>query len=94
MRHPRIIIASITLAAAAAMGGGVTAAAATTSHASSPPAASQQSRGHRPHRQAAVEGKAETILVNSRGPAAVLLPERHRGQVPSSPEGWRRCGRR
>ena len=41
MRHPRIIIASVSLAAAAALGGGITAAAATTSHASSQPAASQ-----------------------------------------------------
>jgi len=29
MRHPRIIIASVSLAAAAAIGGGITAAAAT-----------------------------------------------------------------
>ena len=81
MRHPRIIIASITLAAAAAIGGGVTAAAATTSHASSPPAASQQAAATVRTAQATVGGKTETILVNSAGPAAVLLPERHRGEV-------------
>jgi len=40
MRHPRIVIASISLAAAAAIGGGIT-AAATSSHASSMPAVSQ-----------------------------------------------------
>jgi cell division protease FtsH len=50
MRHPRILIASISLAAAAAIGGGITAAAATTSHASSRPAASQQAAATVPHR--------------------------------------------
>ena len=41
MRHPRIIIASISLAAAAAIGGGATVAIAANSSASSPPTASQ-----------------------------------------------------
>ena len=67
MRHPRIIIASISLAAAAAIGGGITAAAATTSHASSPPAASQSSSATVRTVQAAVGGKTETVLVTSQG---------------------------
>ena len=67
MRHPRIIIASISLAAAAAIGGGVTAAAATSSHASSPPAASQHAAATLRTAQAAVGGKTETILVNGHG---------------------------
>ena len=67
MRHPRIIIASISLAAAAAIGGGVTAAAAATSHASSRPAASQHAAATVGTAQAAVAGKTETILVNSQG---------------------------
>src|ERR1700749_1826163 len=67
MRHPRIIIASITLAAAAAIGGGITAAAATTSHASSPPAASQQAAATVRTAPATVAGKTETVLVNSQG---------------------------
>ena len=67
MRHPRIIIASISLAAAAAIGGGITAAAATTSHASSQPAASQPSAATVRTVQATVGGKTETILVNSQG---------------------------
>ena len=66
MRHPRIIIASISLAAAAALGGGITAAAATTSHASSRPAASQAAATVRTV-QATVGGKTETVLVNSQG---------------------------
>ena len=66
MRHPRIIIASVSLAAAAAIGGGITAAAATTSHASSQPAASQAAAPVRTV-QASVGGKTETILVNSQG---------------------------
>ena len=76
MRHPRIIIASISLAAAAAIGGGITAAAATTSHAS-PPAASQPAAGQpaagQPSSatvrtvQATVGGKTETVLVTSQG---------------------------
>ena len=67
MRHPRIIIASITLAAAAAIGGGVTAATAATSHASSQPAASQHATATVRTTQATVGGKTETILVNGAG---------------------------
>src|ERR1700732_1233185 len=67
MRHPRIVIASISLAAAAAIGGGVTAAAATSSHASSQPAASQQATTTLRTVQATVGGKTETILVSSQG---------------------------
>src|ERR1700683_3885289 len=67
MRHPRIIIASLSLAAAAALGGGITAAAATTSHASSQPAASQAAAATVHTVQASVGGKTETILVNSQG---------------------------
>jgi predicted lipoprotein with Yx(FWY)xxD motif len=67
VRHPRIIIASISLAAAAAIGGGITAAAATNSHASSQPAASQSSSATVRTVQAAVGGKTETVLVNSQG---------------------------
>ena len=67
MRHPRIIIASVSLAAAAAIGGGITAAAATTSQASSQPAASQAAAATVRTVQATVGGKTETILVNSQG---------------------------
>ena len=67
MRHPRIIIASLSLAAAAALGGGITAAAATTSHASTQPAASQAAADTVRTIQATVGGKTETILVNSQG---------------------------
>jgi predicted lipoprotein with Yx(FWY)xxD motif len=67
VRHPRIIIASITLAAAAAIGGGVTAAAATTSHASTRPAASQHAAATVRAVHATVAGKTETILVTSQG---------------------------
>jgi predicted lipoprotein with Yx(FWY)xxD motif len=67
VRHPRIIIASISLAAAAAIGGGITAAAATTSHASSRPAASQHAAATVRTAQATVGGKTETILVNNQG---------------------------
>src|SRR5580693_4402483 len=67
MRHPRIIIASISLAAAAAIGGGITAAAATSSPASSRPAASQHATATVRTAQATVAGKTETILVNSQG---------------------------
>ena len=67
MRHPRIIIASISLAAAAAIGGGVTAAAATTSHASSMPATAQHAAAAVRTVQAAVGGKTETVLVTSQG---------------------------
>jgi predicted lipoprotein with Yx(FWY)xxD motif len=62
MRHPRIIIASLSLAAAAALGGGITAAAATTSHASSQAAADTVRT-----LQATVGAKTETVLVNSQG---------------------------
>ncbi|HEV2256485.1 MAG TPA: hypothetical protein VGS06_25350 [Streptosporangiaceae bacterium] len=67
MRHPRIIIASISLAAAAALGGGITAAAATSSPASSRPATSQHATATVRTVQAAVGGKTETILVNGQG---------------------------
>jgi predicted lipoprotein with Yx(FWY)xxD motif len=67
MRHPRIIIASVSLAAAAALGGGISAAAATTSHTSSQPAASQQAAATVRTVQASVGGKTETVLVNSQG---------------------------
>ena len=76
MRHPRIIIASISLAAAAAIGGGVTAATATTSHASTRPAASQQAAATVRTVQATVGGKPETILVNGQGlPLYYYLPD-------------------
>jgi predicted lipoprotein with Yx(FWY)xxD motif len=67
MRHPKIIIASISLAAAAAIGGGVTAAAATSPSASSLPAASQHAPATVRTAQSTVGGKTETILVNSQG---------------------------
>ena len=67
MRHPRIIIASVSLAAVAALGGGITAAAATTSHNTSQPAASQHAAATVRTVQATVGGKTETILVNSQG---------------------------
>jgi predicted lipoprotein with Yx(FWY)xxD motif len=67
MRHPRIIIASISLAAAAAIGGGVTAASATSSHASSRPSTSQHATATVHTVQAAVGSKTETILVNRAG---------------------------
>jgi predicted lipoprotein with Yx(FWY)xxD motif len=71
VRHPRIIIASISLAAAAAIGGGVTAAAATTSHPSSQHAAATVRTV-----QATVGGKTEAILVNSQGlPLYYYLPD-------------------
>ena len=66
MRHPRIIIASISLAAAA-IGGGITAAAAATSHASSQPATAQHAAATVRTEQATVGGKTETILVTSQG---------------------------
>jgi predicted lipoprotein with Yx(FWY)xxD motif len=75
VRHPRIIIASISLAAAAAIGGGITAAAATTSHASGP-ATSQHAPATVRTAQAAVGGKTETILVSSQGlPLYYYLPD-------------------
>jgi predicted lipoprotein with Yx(FWY)xxD motif len=67
VRHPRIVIASISLAVAAAIGGGITAAAATSSPASSRPPASQQAAATVRTTQATVAGKTETILVNSQG---------------------------
>jgi predicted lipoprotein with Yx(FWY)xxD motif len=67
MRHPRIIIASISLAAVAAIGGGISAAAATGSPAGSRPAASQHATATVRTAQAAVGGKTETILVNTAG---------------------------
>jgi predicted lipoprotein with Yx(FWY)xxD motif len=67
VRHPRIIIASISLAAVAAIGGGISAAAATSSPAGSRPAASQHATATVRTAQAAVGGKTETILVNSAG---------------------------
>jgi predicted lipoprotein with Yx(FWY)xxD motif len=67
MRHPRIIIASISLAAAAAIGGGITAAAATSSPAGSRPAASQHATATVRTAQATVGGKTETILVSPQG---------------------------
>ena len=76
MRHPRIIIASISLAAAAALGGGITAAAATTSHASTRPAASQSAAATVRTAQATVAGKTRTILVNGQGlPLYYYLPD-------------------
>jgi predicted lipoprotein with Yx(FWY)xxD motif len=76
VRHPRIIIASISLAAAAALGGGITAAAATTSHPSSQPAASQHAAATVRTAQATVGGKTEAILVNSQGlPLYYYLPD-------------------
>jgi len=67
VRHPKIIIASISLAAAAAIGGGYAAAAATPSHASNQPNTSQASSATVRTLQAAVGGKTETILVNTQG---------------------------
>jgi predicted lipoprotein with Yx(FWY)xxD motif len=67
VRHPRIIIASISLAAAAGVGGGITAASATSSHASSRPAVSQPAAATVRTAQATVAGKAETILVSRQG---------------------------
>jgi predicted lipoprotein with Yx(FWY)xxD motif len=62
VRHPKIIIASISLAAAAAIGGGVTAAAA-----SSPPVASQHAAATVETTPSTVGHKTETILVTSQG---------------------------
>jgi predicted lipoprotein with Yx(FWY)xxD motif len=76
VRHPRIIIASISLAAAAAIGGGITAATATTSHAGSQPVAGQPSAATVRTVQATVGGKPETILVNGQGlPLYYYLPD-------------------
>jgi predicted lipoprotein with Yx(FWY)xxD motif len=67
VRHPKIIIASISLAAAAAIGGGVTAAAATSPSASTLPVASQHAATTVRTTQSTVGGKTETILVSSQG---------------------------
>jgi predicted lipoprotein with Yx(FWY)xxD motif len=67
LRHPRIIIASISLAAAAIIGGSITAAAATSSPASNRPPASQHAMATVRTAQAAVGGHTETILVNTAG---------------------------
>jgi predicted lipoprotein with Yx(FWY)xxD motif len=67
VRHPKIIIASISLAAAAAIGGGVTAAAATSPSASALPAASQHGAATVRTAQSTVGGETETILVTSHG---------------------------
>jgi len=67
VRHPKIIIASISLAAAAAIGGGVTAAAATSPSASTLPAASQHAGATVRTTQSTFGGKTETILVTSQG---------------------------
>jgi predicted lipoprotein with Yx(FWY)xxD motif len=66
VRHPKIIIASISLATAAAICGGV-AAAATTPAASSPAVASQHAAATVRTTQSTVGGKTETILVTSQG---------------------------
>ena len=75
MRHPRVIIASVSLAAAAAIGGGITAAAATTSHASSQPAASQAAA-------AAVRTPQATVdQVAYNGHLLYTFADDHAGQV-------------
>ena len=66
MRHPRIIIASVSLAALAAAGRHQPAAAAGASSMSTPSAA-QSSAATVHTAQANVAGKTETILVNGRG---------------------------
>ena len=66
MRHPRIVIASISLAVAAAIGGGV-AAAATSPSASSPAVASQHATATVSATQSTVGGKTETILATGQG---------------------------
>jgi predicted lipoprotein with Yx(FWY)xxD motif len=75
MRHPRIIIASLSLAAAATIGG-VTAASAASSHASSTPPAASSAAATVRTAQATVAGKTETILVNGTGlPLYYYLPD-------------------
>ena len=66
MRHPRIIIASLSLAAVAAIGG-VTAASAASSPASSMSPAARSAADTVRTVQATVAGKTETILVNGTG---------------------------
>jgi len=75
MRHPRIIIASLSLAAVAVIGG-VTAASAASSHASSMPPAARSAAATVRTVQATVAGKTETILVNGTGlPLYFYLPD-------------------
>jgi predicted lipoprotein with Yx(FWY)xxD motif len=75
MRHPRIIIASLSLAAVAAIGG-VTAASAASSHASSMSPAARSAADTVRTVQATVAGKTETILVNGTGlPLYFYLPD-------------------
>ena len=74
MRHPRIIIASISLAAAAAIGGGATVAIAANSSASSPPASSQHATATVRTARTTVRGKTETILVDSQGLPLYFYP--------------------
>ena len=74
MQHPRIIIASLSLAAVAAIGG-VTVASAASSDASSMPPAARAAATVRTV-QATVAGKTETILVNGTGlPLYFYLPD-------------------
>jgi predicted lipoprotein with Yx(FWY)xxD motif len=75
MRHPRIIIASLSLAAVAAIGG-ATAASAASSHASSMPPATRSAAATVRTVQATVAGKTETVLVNGAGlPLYYYLPD-------------------
>ena len=75
MRHPRIIIASLSLAAVAAIGG-ITAASAASSHASSMPSTAHSAAATVRTVRATVAGKTETILVNGAGlPLYVYLPD-------------------
>jgi predicted lipoprotein with Yx(FWY)xxD motif len=75
MRHPRIIIASLSLAAVAAIGG-VTAASAASSPASSMSPAARSAADTVRTVQATVAGKTETILVNGTGlPLYFYLPD-------------------
>jgi predicted lipoprotein with Yx(FWY)xxD motif len=67
MRHPRIIIASISLAAVAAIGGVTAAATAASTPASSAHSAGQNAAATVRTAQAAVAGKTESILVNAQG---------------------------
>jgi len=74
MRNPRIIIAGLAVAAVAA-GGGVAAASAGSSPASSAPSAGQSAAAATVRTApAAVEGKTETVLVNSRGLPLYFYP--------------------
>ena len=67
MRHPRIDIASISLAAAAAVGSGITATTATTSPCQQPTCCQSASRGYLATVQATVGGKTKTVVVNGQG---------------------------